>query len=163
MEAMLDLYARLPEIEDNPLPIEERINPFGGFVQSLRRYVPVGVVAAISAYNFPLHISLWKLFTALATGNCVILRPSPLTPLSTLALGEAALAVGLPRGVLHILAEAGPDGATLMTTDPAGRYGQLYRIDRGRQQGRRPGRAFDEAAAAGIGRQIAADFPARPG
>ena len=119
MEAMLDLYARLPEIEDNPLPIEERINPFGGFVQSLRRYVPVGVVAAISAYNFPLHISLWKLFTALATGNCVILRPSPLTPLSTLALGEAALAVGLPRGVLHILAEAGPDGATLMTTDPA--------------------------------------------
>lgn len=119
MEAMLDLYLKLPEIEENPLPLEERINPFGGFVQSIRRYLPVGVVAAISAYNFPLHISLWKVVTALATGNCVVLRPSPLTPLSTLALGRAAAAVGLPAGVLHILAEAGPEGALLMTTDPA--------------------------------------------
>lgn len=119
MDAMLDLYLKLPEIEENPLPLEERINPFGGFVQSIRRYQPVGVVAAISAYNFPLHISLWKVVTALATGNCVVLRPSPLTPLSTLALSRAAVAVGLPAGVLHILAEAGPEGAKLMTTDPA--------------------------------------------
>ncbi len=117
MEAMLDLYMKLPEIEENPLPLEERINPFGGFVQSIRRYVPVGVVAAISAYNFPLHISLWKVVTALATGNCVVLRPSPLTPLSTLALSKAAQAAGIPAGVLHILAEAGPQGALLMTTD----------------------------------------------
>jgi aldehyde dehydrogenase (NAD+) len=116
MEAMLDLYLKLPEIEENPLPLEERINPFGGFVQSIRRYLPVGVVAAISAYNFPLHISLWKVVTALATGNCVVLRPSPLTPLSTLALSRAA--AGLPAGVLHILAEAGPEGAQLMTTHP---------------------------------------------
>ncbi|MEY2927281.1 MAG: hypothetical protein RL367_1758 [Pseudomonadota bacterium] len=119
MESMLDLYAKLPDIEDNPVPLDERINPMGGFVQSIRRYVPVGVVAAISAYNFPLHISLWKLMTALATGNCVVLRPSPLTPLATLALGEAAIAAGLPAGVLHILAEAGPQGAQLMTTHRA--------------------------------------------
>jgi aldehyde dehydrogenase (NAD+) len=119
MESMLDLYMKLPEIEDNPLPLDERINPFGGFVQSLRHYVPVGVVAAISAYNFPLHISLWKVVTALATGNCVVLRPSPLTPLSTLALSKAAVAAGLPADVLHILAESGPEGAQLLTTDPA--------------------------------------------
>ena len=119
MEAMLDLYAKLPEIEENPLSLDERIATSGGFVQSIKRYVPVGVVAAISAYNFPLHISLWKLMTALVTGNCVVLRPSPLTPLTTLALGEAALAAGLPSGVLHVLAEAGPEGATLMTSDPA--------------------------------------------
>ena len=119
MDAMLDLYLKLPEIEENPLPLEERINSVGGFVQSIRRYVPVGVVAAISAYNFPLHISLWKIVTALATGNCVIARPSPLTPLSTLALSRAAEAAGLPAGVLHILAESGPEGAALMTTDPA--------------------------------------------
>ena len=116
---MFDLYAKLPELEENPLTLDERINSSGGFVQSIKRYVPVGVVAAISAYNFPLHISLWKLMSALVTGNCVILRPSPLTPLATLALGEAALAAGLPAGVLHIVAEAGPEGATLMTTDPA--------------------------------------------
>lgn len=119
MEAMLDLYLKLPEIEDNPLPLEERINPLGGFVQSVRRYMPVGVVAAISAYNFPLHISLWKVVTGLATGNCVVLRPSPLTPLSTLALSRAAEAAKLPAGILHILAEVGPEGAQLMTTDPA--------------------------------------------
>ena len=118
MESMLDLYMKLPEIEDNPLPLDERINPFGGFVQSLRHYVPVGVVAAISAYNFPLHISLWKVVTALATGNCVVLRPSPLTPLSTLALSKAAVAAGLPADVLHILAESGPEGAQLLTTAP---------------------------------------------
>jgi aldehyde dehydrogenase (NAD+) len=117
--AMLDLYAKLPDIEENPLTLDERISNTGGYVQSIKRYIPMGVVAAISAYNFPLHISLWKLMTALVTGNCVVLRPSPLTPLATLALGEAALAAGLPDGVLHILAEAGPDGATLMTTDPA--------------------------------------------
>lgn len=119
MDAMLDLYLSLPDLEDNPLPLEERINPLGGFVQSLRRHVPLGVVAAISAYNFPLHISLWKLMTGLATGNCVILRPSPLTPLSTLALAEAAVEAGVPEGVLHILAEAGAEGALLMTSDPA--------------------------------------------
>jgi aldehyde dehydrogenase (NAD+) len=116
---MFDLYAKLPELEENPLTLDERINSSGGFVQSIKRYIPVGVVAAISAYNFPLHISLWKLMSALVTGNCVILRPSPLTPLATLALGEAALAAGLPAGVLHIVAEAGPEGATLMTSDPA--------------------------------------------
>ncbi|TVV76651.1 aldehyde dehydrogenase family protein [Sphingomonas solaris] len=119
MKQMLDLYARLPEVEENPLSMDERINPMGGFIQSLRLHVPVGVVAAVSAYNFPLHISLWKLMTALVTGNSVILRPSPLTPLSALALGESAIEAGIPAGVVHILAEAGADGALLLTTDPA--------------------------------------------
>ena len=119
MEAMLDLVLKLPEIEENPITLDERINHSGGFVQSIRRYVPVGVVAAISAYNFPLHINLWKILPALATGNSVILRPSPLTPLSALALAEIAAEAGLPEGVLSILAEAGAQGAQLLTTDPA--------------------------------------------
>jgi aldehyde dehydrogenase (NAD+) len=107
MDAMLDLCLKLPEVEENPIALEERINGLGGFVQSIRRYVPVGVVAAISAYNFPLHINLWKLMPALATGNSVILRPSPLTPLSALALAEIAAEAGLPEGVLSVLAESG--------------------------------------------------------
>ena len=118
MTAMLDLYLKLPEIEENPTTLAERVNPMGGFVQSIRRHVPVGVVAAISAYNFPLHISLWKILPALATGNTVVLRPSPLTPLSALWLGDLAVEAGLPAGVLSILAEAGAEGALLMTTDP---------------------------------------------
>ena len=119
MDVMLDLCLKLSEIEENPISLDERINMMGGFVQSIRRYVPVGVVAAISAYNFPLHINLWKLMPALATGNCVILRPSPLTPLSALALAEIAAEAGLPEGVLSIIAESGAEGAQLLTTDPA--------------------------------------------
>lgn len=116
MAGMLDLYPTLPEIEDNPVPLDERINPLGGFVQSLRRYVPLGVCASISAYNAPIHISLWKIFPALVTGNSVVLRPSPLTPMTSLWLGRLAIAAGIPRGVLNIVAEAGAEGATLLTT-----------------------------------------------
>ena len=119
MDAMLDLCLKLPEIEENPITLDERVNSMGGFVQSIRRYVPVGVVAAISAYNFPLHINLWKILPALATGNAVILRPSPLTPLSALALAEIAAEAGLPDGVLSIIAETGAEGAQLLTTDSA--------------------------------------------
>ncbi len=119
MDAMLDLCLKLPEIEENPITLDERVNPMGGFVQSIRRFVPVGVVAAISAYNFPLHINLWKILPALATGNAVILRPSPLTPLSALALAEIAAEAGLPEGVLSVIAEAGAEGAQLLTIDPA--------------------------------------------
>ncbi|KMS51649.1 aldehyde dehydrogenase [Novosphingobium barchaimii LL02] len=118
MEVMLDLCLKLPELEENPISLDERINAQGGFVQSIRRYVPVGVVAAISAYNFPLHINLWKLMPALATGNSVILRPSPLTPFSAFALAEIVAQAGLPEGVVSILAEAGAEGAQLLTTDP---------------------------------------------
>jgi aldehyde dehydrogenase (NAD+) len=119
MTAMFDLYLKLPEIEENPLTLDERVNPFGGFIQSIRRYIPLGVVAAISAYNFPVHINLWKALPALATGNSVILRPSPLTPLSALWLVDIAIEAGIPPGVLSILAECGTQGATLLTTDSA--------------------------------------------
>ncbi|MCK9542453.1 MAG: aldehyde dehydrogenase family protein [Novosphingobium sp.] len=115
----LDLYLTLPESESNPLPLEERINAAGTVVQSVRRWVPLGVVAAISAYNFPFFLGLWKVVPALATGNCVILRPSPLTPLSTLAMREAAEEADFPAGVLQILAETEAQGALLLTTDPS--------------------------------------------
>ena len=118
MEQMLDLYSRLPEIEDNPMSLDERVNHSGGFLQSLKRWTPVGVVSAISAYNFPVHMALWKMMTPLATGCSVVLRPSPLTPLSALWIGQVAREAGLPDGVLSILAEGGAEGAMLMTTDP---------------------------------------------
>ncbi|MDO7842133.1 aldehyde dehydrogenase family protein [Sphingomonas immobilis] len=118
VEDQLDLYLTLPESESNPLPLEERINAAGTVFQSMRRYVPHGVVVAISAYNFPFFLNIWKLVPALATGNCVILRPSPLTPLSALAMVAAAQEAGFPDGVLNIVAEAGADGALALTTDP---------------------------------------------
>lgn len=73
----------------------------GGFDYTLR--VPLGVVAAIVPWNFPLAMAAWKVAPALATGNCVILKPASLTPLTALALGELAAAAGLPPGVLQVL------------------------------------------------------------
>ncbi|MDB5444867.1 MAG: aldehyde dehydrogenase [Phenylobacterium sp.] len=116
-QQQLDLYLALPEIVDNPLPLDLRVNAMGGVSQSLRRYAPLGVVTAISAYNFPFFLNVWKVMPALATGNAVILRPSPLTPLSALAMGEAAIEAGLPDGVLNIVVEGGAEGALSLTTD----------------------------------------------
>ena len=83
---ILELFLSLPEIEDNPLPLTQRVNAMGQTLQSLRRYTPMGVVAAIAAYNFPFLTALWKVMPALIAGNSVILRPSPLTPLSAIRL-----------------------------------------------------------------------------
>ncbi|HKY89859.1 MAG TPA: aldehyde dehydrogenase family protein [Nevskiaceae bacterium] len=116
---IIELSATLPELEENPLPLSERLNAQGQVMQSLRRYTPVGVVAGIAAYNFPVYTALWKVMPALLAGNTVLLRPSPLTPLSALVLAEAAHEAELPAGVLNVVIEAGLDGARLLTTDPA--------------------------------------------
>jgi aldehyde dehydrogenase (NAD+) len=71
---------------------------------------PVGVVAAIVPWNFPLLLAAWKVAPALACGNTVILKPASQTPLTALALGEIAIEAGLPPGVLNVL--TGP-GSTL--------------------------------------------------
>lgn len=113
---IVDLFMTLPEVEENPLPLSERVNPLGQVVQSLRRYTPVGVVAGIAAYNFPFFTALWKVIPALIAGNTVILRPSPLTPLSAMVFAEAADAVGLPAGVLNVVLEAGLQGGQRLTT-----------------------------------------------
>lgn len=115
---IIDLMVSLPEMEEHSLPLGERTNHLGHGVRSLRRYGPLGVVTGISAYNFPLHTGVWKALPALIAGNSVILRPNPLTPLSSLAFAEAAEAVGVPPGVLNIVMEAGVEGARLLTTHP---------------------------------------------
>ncbi len=112
----LDLFLKLPEFEENPLPFAQRITPKGGAIQSLRRNLPVGVVAAISAYNFPFYTNLWKVIPALIAGNTVVLRPNPLTPLSALIFGEAAEAAGLPAGVLNVIADKGAAGGVMLST-----------------------------------------------
>lgn len=113
----LDLFLSLPEFEENPLPFGQRMTPRGA-LQSLRRHLPVGVVGAISAYNFPFYTNLWKVMPALITGNCVILRPSPLTPLAALIFAEAAQAAELPAGVLNVIVENGAAGGIAMSTHP---------------------------------------------
>jgi acyl-CoA reductase-like NAD-dependent aldehyde dehydrogenase len=116
---LTELFGRLPEWEHNELPLDGYLQPGGRqLLLSIRRYEPVGVVAAITPYNFPLQTAVWKVFQSLAVGCTVVLRPSPLTPLQNLAFGEAAEQVGLPPGVLNVLAEPGADGAALLTSHP---------------------------------------------
>jgi acyl-CoA reductase-like NAD-dependent aldehyde dehydrogenase len=68
---------------------------------------PLGVVAAIVPWNFPLLLAAWKVAPALACGNTVILKPASQTPLTALALAEISVEVGLPRGVLNVLTGPG--------------------------------------------------------
>ena len=68
---------------------------------------PIGVVAAIVPWNFPLLLAAWKIAPALACGNTVIVKPASQTPLTALALGEIAAEVGLPPGVLNVLTGPG--------------------------------------------------------
>jgi aldehyde dehydrogenase (NAD+) len=68
---------------------------------------PLGVIAAIVPWNFPLLLAAWKVAPALATGNTVILKPASQTPLTALALGEIAVEVGLPPGVLNVITGPG--------------------------------------------------------
>ena len=68
---------------------------------------PIGVVAAIVPWNFPLLLAAWKVAPALACGNTVILKPASQTPLTAIALGEIAVEIGLPPGVLNVLTGPG--------------------------------------------------------
>jgi acyl-CoA reductase-like NAD-dependent aldehyde dehydrogenase len=68
---------------------------------------PLGVCAAIVPWNFPLLIAVWKIAPALACGNTMIVKPASQTPLTAIALGEIAVEVGLPPGVLNVLTGPG--------------------------------------------------------
>ncbi len=71
---------------------------------------PVGVVALIVPWNFPLTIASWKVAPALAAGNAAILKPASYTPLTALELGRIALEAGLPEGILNVI--TGPGATT---------------------------------------------------
>jgi acyl-CoA reductase-like NAD-dependent aldehyde dehydrogenase len=70
---------------------------------------PIGVAALITPWNFPLNIANWKTAPAIAAGNCVVLKPASLSPLTALRYAEIALEAGLPPGVLNVV--PGPGGA----------------------------------------------------
>ena len=74
----------------------------GHWVNYTRRS-PLGVVGCISPWNLPLYLFTWKIAPALAMGNCVIAKPSELTPMTAYRLGQLANEAGMPKGVLNIL------------------------------------------------------------
>ena len=88
----------------------------GGLDFTLRQ--PMGVVAAIVPWNFPFPIACWKSAPALAAGNCVVLKPASLSPLTALKLGELAHAAGLPPGVLQVVPGPGAAIGEALITHP---------------------------------------------
>ena len=84
---------------------------------SMVRRDPVGVVASIAPWNYPLYMAAWKLGPALATGNTVVLKPSARTPLSALRFAEL-IADELPAGVLNVLAGSGGSMGDLLVSHP---------------------------------------------
>ena len=88
----------------------------GGFDFTLRQ--PMGVIAAITPWNFPFLIACWKVAPALAAGNPVVLKPASLTPLTALLLGRLAQEAGLPDGVLQVVPGAGSEAGNALATHP---------------------------------------------
>ena len=113
----IELYLSMAHEQPSPAPVDELLR--GRVALSVRRHEPVGVVTAITPYNAPIIMGLQKLIPALMAGNSVILRPSPLTPISSLIFGAAAEVSGLPYGVLSVVVEGGTAAAQLLTSHPA--------------------------------------------
>lgn len=81
---------------------------------SIRRE-PVGVVGSISPWNYPLQMAAWKVLPAVAAGNTIVLKPSEVTPLTSVMFAEAATAAGIPAGVINVVVGTGLDaGAPLL-------------------------------------------------
>ncbi len=83
---------------------------------TLRR--PIGVVACISPWNLPLYLFSWKIAPALATGNCVIAKPSEVTPMTAYLFSELCIEAGLPAGVLNVVHGSGSKTGNAILNHP---------------------------------------------
>ncbi|MCA1490389.1 aldehyde dehydrogenase family protein [Ensifer sp. NBAIM29] len=79
---------------------------------------PYGVVGAITPWNFPVSMAAWKLGPALAAGNAVVLKPSEMTPFSTIFLAKLAIRAGIPAGLINIVLGDGPVTGNAITGHP---------------------------------------------
>jgi len=92
--------------------------PPGTRYMAYTRREPVGVVAGIVPWNFPLMIAVWKLIPALAAGCTIVLKPATETPLTALRLGELALAAGVPPGVVNVVTGRGSSAGQALASHP---------------------------------------------
>ena len=109
---VLEYYAGLaPTLEGRQIPLRDT-----SFAYTRRE--PLGVVAGIGAWNYPIQIALWKSAPALAAGNAMIFKPSEVTPLSAFRLAEIYAEAGLPDGVFNVLAGTGAEAGSWLTGHP---------------------------------------------
>ncbi|HVV14633.1 aldehyde dehydrogenase [Amycolatopsis sp.] len=102
--------AQMPGGSTNPLHVKQMLN------YTVRE--PLGVVAAITPWNSPLLLLVWKLGPALAAGNTVIAKPSEVTPVSAIRFAELAAEAGLPPGVFNVVTGLGSPSGTALTGHP---------------------------------------------
>jgi len=79
---------------------------------------PIGVIGAITPWNYPFLMSIWKVIPAIAAGCTMVLKPSELAPLSSLLLGELCFEAGLPAGALNVVSGLGPDAGAPLSNHP---------------------------------------------
>lgn len=99
------------KLEGSVIPVE------AGFLNYLLRE-PIGVVGQVVPWNFPLMFTSWKMAPALAAGNCIVIKPAELTPLSSLRIAELMAEVGFPEGVVNIVPGIGAVAGAALAEHP---------------------------------------------
>lgn len=85
-----------------------------GYTSMIRRE-PIGIVGAITPWNYPFMMAIWKLSPALAAGNAVVIKPAPNTPVTTIELAKIALEAGLPAGLINVVTGGAEVGEAICT------------------------------------------------
>ncbi len=93
-------------------------HPMGSEALNYTLRQPVGIVGAISPWNLPLYLLTWKIAPALAAGNCVVAKPSELTPMTAFLLSRLCMEAGLPPGVLNIVHGTGAKAGAPIVAHP---------------------------------------------
>ncbi|MDU9029508.1 aldehyde dehydrogenase [Pseudomonas mediterranea] len=96
----------------------DQVAPSAANVLATITRVPLGVIAAVVPWNFPLDMAAWKVAPALAAGNSVVLKPAEQSPFSALRLAELALEAGLPPGVLNVVPGLGEQAGRALGLHP---------------------------------------------
>ncbi len=113
-------YVNPPDLRESLLPQPAEANALGpaGLISATVTRQPVGVVAAITPYNFPLTNVAGKIAPALAMGNTCIIKPAPQDPLGILLLAEAVDRAGFPPGVINVITGSGPEAPAALVDSP---------------------------------------------
>eukprot|EP01036_Dinobryon_divergens_P033043 gene33043-42753_t len=112
-----DHFANLAE-EQDAKQHEVIENGTGGDFTTTILLEPVGIVGAITPWNYPFLMGIWKVIPAIAAGCCIVLKPSELAPLSCLLFGELCNAAGLPQGALNVVSGLGADAGGPLSNHP---------------------------------------------
>jgi len=116
-------FRRYAQVESNLVALPPAVMPTtalapGGIIGGVEHRAPVGVVAALAAYNFPVTNMAGKMAPALAMGNTVVVKPPVQDPLGVIRMGELFAEAGFPPGVVNVVSAATVEAAEAITTSP---------------------------------------------